>query len=485
MDTEPNGEQQLEPYPYFSQTFLMGTGASFTLFSTEWWTPLYLLHIADLANGWGLYFVAAIVLFLFMGSAIVSGAEIAFFSLSPQQLNHLKAERSAANDRLLALLKKPPQLLATILIANNLFNIGIVILSYFLTGQTEMSSANPTVAYLVNTVLVTFALVLFGEVMPKVYATHNNMRLAKFATGPLSLFYFLLSPFSRLLARSTRFIERKLDQRMKHQISKSEIEQAINIVANAQTDLPEPAQRDLRMLKGIMQFGDIDVEEIMRNRMEIFAIDVFMPFDDLRQLLVDKGYSRVPVYKEDLDHIVGLLYVKDLLPHINEAENFKWQKLMRDPFFVPESKKIDDLLREIQENRTHLAIVVDEYGGTSGLVTLEDVLEEIVGEIEDEYDNPEDDIDFKKIDRYNYEFDGMTPIRDLCRVMRIDPEVFDNVEGDFNSIAGLLLELTGEIPEEDTAVALGRFQFRVLSIQENRLERISICIKHDKASEPA
>ncbi len=428
------------------------------------------------------------IFLLLLTSAMVSGSEVAYFSLSPQQLKDLAKDKSTTSSkRILWLLSKPEELLATILITNNLVNVAIILIAFFICNQLiAMGLVSMEIAYTANTLISTFTLVLFGEVMPKVYATHYNLKLARLSSFPLNIFHRIARPFSRLLATSTSFIERKVDQyRSKRELNFTELNQAIDLVAQ-NSELGTPDHRDIIMLRGLVSFKEIAVKEIMCSRMDIFALEKSLPFDSLLEKIVELNYSRIPVYDEELDSIEGILYVKDLLEYldIDDTTNFKWVDLVKDPLYVPETKKIDSLLKEFQQKRMHLAIVVDEYGGTSGLITMEDILEEIVGDIKDEYDDPDEpDVDYRKVNRHSYEFDGRTMLHDVCKVMKLDRKTFLDVEGDFESLAGLLLELEQKFPEKNDKIRFKRFLFTVLSTKDNRIEKVRITIRPSEVSE--
>ena len=308
--------------------------------------------------------------------------------------------------------------------------------------------------------------------MPKVYATVSNLRLAKIASIPIRIMYWLFYPFSRFLAYTTDAIENRIDATRNNTINQDEIDQAIDMVAEISHTDTTPQDAD--MLKGIVAFRNIAVKQIMHNRLDIFAVDMNMPFDVLLPKLIEEGYSRVPVYEEDIDDIKGLLYVKDLLQYLDQPPSFQWQDLVRDAFFVPETKKVQDLLKEIQQRRTHLAIVVDEYGGTAGLITLEDIIEEIVGDIKDEYDTDDDDIDYKKLNDSIYIFDGKTSLLDVCKIMKIDTQTFKDVQNEVESLAGLLLEMEGKFLNKNEQVVFEKFRFTVMKKKANRLEKIKV-----------
>lgn len=445
-----------------------------------WYLSQYLYDFINWFNptiDWGIVISASTtILILIFASALVSGSEVAYFSLSPQQLNKLKKKNQSVSERIKYLLEKPQILLATILIANNLFNIGIIVTYYFLINHTlHIPTTHWIVKDIISVVSITLVLVLFGEVIPKVYATQNNIRLVQLTLRPMQLLYQLLRPFSFILAKSTSFLEQRLEKisAASSQNSVRELTDAIDIIAHGQP-LGQEA-RVLNMLKGIVNFRNITVKEIMQNRMDIFAVEKSTSFKELYQEVVKAGYSRIPVYEDNIDNVQGLLYAKDLLPHLNQSANFAWQTLLRPPLIVSEYKKIYDLLKEIQKNHIHLAIVVDEHGGVSGLITLEDILEEIVGDIQDEHDN-EEELIYHKLSKNSYQFEGRTLLRDVCRLAKIDQESFTEIKGNSESLAGLLLELSKRFPQENEVITFERFSFRVVSVKDNRIEQVNLTI---------
>lgn len=443
---------------------------------------------------WGIIIGVFVIFLLIIASALVSGSEVAFFSITPNQKKQLKRSKTKVGNQILQLLGQPRYLLATILIANNLFNIAIVVATFFITRLlftfTEASyfllnlglfevKLNPEI--LINVVGITFILVLFGEVLPKVYAQQYNLRLARITAYPLSLLRWSFAPISRSLIVSTSFLERKIDERTSKNVDLQEINEMIDIVAGEQV-----TDKDYQMLKGIVKFGDIEVSRIMHNRMEVFALEYDTPFDELLTEIKDKNYSRIPIYEEHLDQIKGILYVKDLLAHTHQTADFGWRELLKTPFFVPENKKIYKLLKEMQSKKIHLAIIVDEYGGTSGVVTLEDIIEEILGEIEDETattaKKQDQRIFSKKIDRNTYVFEGKVMLHDACKIMRIDTNTFNNVDGDFDSLGGLLLELEGRFMGEGEETSHKNYSFTVLSAQDNLIDKIEVKIRRGESA---
>lgn len=439
------------------------------------------------------------LVFLFIGllillclSALVSGSEVAFFSINGEQLDKLNEDNSSWSNRITNLLKKPRKLLATILIANNLFNVGIVILSYFLIGKLidfnsialrlneftgfQIGPSFPEILF--NVLVVTGFLVLFGEVIPKVSANRNNMAFSKTASGPLSFISRILKGPAYLLTSSTKSIESKLSGRSGQELDLEEIDQAIELAVTNQDE------DEINILKGIIKFGNIPVKQAMTSRMDMISIPESANYKELYNIVLESGYSRIPVHGEDLDDIKGFIYAKDILAHMDEAKNFKWHKLIREALFVPENKKIDDLLREFQTKRIHVAIVIDEYGGTNGLITLEDIVEEVIGDIQDEFDE-EELSDFKKLEEDHYELLAKTPINDFCKAVDIPLNEFDDIRGDADSVAGLLLELSGRIPKQDELIDFENYQFKIVSVDENKIENIRVKIlPKDELSKP-
>jgi len=411
--------------------------------------------------------VMVVLLFL---SAMISGSEIGFFSLTPQHVSGLEEEKSRKGKLILKLLEKPNRLLATILIANNFVNVAIVILSSYIVTLWFNLLSFPVMAFVVQVIVVTALILLFGEVLPKMYASVNPVRFSKNMAVALRILIKLFYPFSSLLVRSTSFLDKRIARRS-HGISRSELSEAIEITAGKST--PEEGKK---ILKGIVKFGDIEVKEIMRSRVDVVALDLDASYKEVLEVIVESGFSRIPVIKESFDSIQGILYVKDLLSHLEKDPSFTWHELLRDPFFVPENKKINDLLQEFQEKKIHLAIVVDEYGGTSGIITLEDVLEEIVGEITDESDSGTEEFVYKKIDQNTYEFEGKTTINDFCKIIQVDDDIFDEVKGESDSLAGLILELEGKIPEKGDETCFQNYTFTIAEVDLKRIRRIKVNI---------
>jgi len=412
--------------------------------------------------------VLVVLLFL---SAMISGSEIGFFSLGPQHNDKLKDSQTRTSNLILKLLERPNRLLATILIANNFVNVAIVILSTYIASEWFNLVSYPVLAFVVQVIVITALILLLGEILPKMYASVYPVRFSHAMAGVLNILIKTFYPFSSLLVRSTSFLNSRLARRT-YGMSRSELSDAIELTAGE--DTPEEGKK---ILKGIVKFGDIEVKEIMHSRMDVIALDVDASFDDVMNVIVESGFSRIPVFEESFDHIQGILYVKDLLPHLDKEAKFKWQDLLRDAFFVPENKKINDLLQEFQEKKIHLAIVVDEYGGTSGIITLEDVLEEIVGEITDESDSGLEEFKYQRIDENNYIFEGKFTINDFCKIIDENDDIFDEVKGDSDSLAGLMLELLGKLPEKDDEISFNNYTFKAIDVDLKRIRRIRVTIK--------
>ncbi len=382
----------------------------------------------------------------------------------------LKTKQQPAYKRIVDLLEEPKTLLASLLIANSFVNIAIILISNFIID--EMIPLNTQlwwVEFIIKVFAVTFILVLFGEVMPKVMATQNNIRFAK-DVGPLVQgIAYMFKGLSKRLVRTSDFIEKKLARKTNSAYSLEELDHAIDITTGN-----EASQKEKNILKGIVKFSNITVRQIMKSRIDVSGVPYNTTFSELVKKVEELHYSRLPVFKDDLDEVVGMIHTKDLLPYLDEAVDFNWQSLMRPPYFIHEQKMIEDLLQEFQTKRIHFAVVVDEFGGTSGIVTLEDILEEIIGDIVDEFD--EEDLPYKKLDDYNYIFEGKTTINDVCKAMALNQETFEGVKGESESLAGLVLELAGEIPEIEEVISSGDFDFKVIELEKNRLQKIKVTI---------
>ena len=414
--------------------------------------------------------VLAIVLLAMSGFA--SASEIAFFSLSPTDLSELDPEHHAKDRGIVLLRDDSERTLATILITNNFVNVTIILLCNLVFASIiHFGPKAVWLEFVSLTVLLTFLLLLFGEIMPKVYSRQNALKFCRFSVGGILFLRKLFWPLETILIKSGGFAE-KVMQKKNRQLSVDDLEQALEL-----TD-KEDIKDEQSMLQGIIRFGDETAKEVMTSRQDIINLDILSSFSDVLKCVVENNYSRIPVYQDNTDNIRGILYIKDLLPHLSKPAGFRWQSLIRPPYFVPETKKLDDLLREFQENKVHIAIVVDEYGGTSGLVTLEDILEEIVGEINDEYD--EEEKVYSKLNYNTYLFEGKVLLTDFCKILNIDDSEFEEVEGDADSLAGLLLELKGDFPSAHEKIDYKNFTFEILSIEERRISRVKVTI-HSKA----
>jgi putative hemolysin len=407
-----------------------------------------------------------IITLLFL-SAMISGSEIAFFSLDHNNIAEIKKNPGKSGNLVIKLIEKPKWLLSTILIANNVINIAIIILSSFVMRSLFDFSNNPALGFFIQVIMVTFLLLLFAEVLPKLYAKQHALKFASIMVVPLLALKTLFYPLSSLLIYSTNLIDKRI-ARKRPNISMNELSHALDITTSHESE------ENKRILKGIVQFGNIYAREIMKSRMDVVAVDLTTNFKDLIKIILEAGYSRIPVYKDTFDNIEGILYIKDLLPHIEEGDNFEWQKLIRSSFYVPESKKINDLLKEFQEKKIHLAIVVDEYGGTSGIITLEDIMEEIVGEINDEFDVEE--AVYSKIDDNTYVFEGKTLLKDFAKITDSNYSIFDSVKGEADTIAGLLLEIKQDLPFKGEIISYECFEFEVESVDKKRIKRVKITI---------
>lgn len=413
-------------------------------------------------------FIIVLLLFLL---GFINAVEVAFFSLKPSQLKEIRINSSDKDDLVASLLQYPKRLLATILITVNFLNVSIVILSTFISHSLMNTNDMPLLAFFIQIVVVTIIILFFGEILPKVYASQHGEKVAILMAKPMDFLVRALYPISQVMIVSTQFVDKRIAKKYAN-ISMSELEEAIDITTDENT--PEDERN---ILKGIVNFGETEVGEIMKSRVFITAVENSLNFKEMIAVVKDSGYSRIPVYEEKLDKVTGTLYIKDLLPHISEDENFNWQKLIRPAFFVPENKKINDLLQDFQRKKIHLAIVVDEYGGTSGIITLEDVIEEIVGEINDEFDTDAEGTGYSKLDDHTFYFQGEIPINDFCRIMKVDPDIFDKVKGESGTLAGLILEMTRKMPEPNDKVSYGRFVFRIESVDERRIQKIKVSLQ--------
>ena len=408
--------------------------------------------------------LACLLLFV---SGYASGSEIAFFSLSPSDLSELDEEKHEADIQIKILREDSERTLATILITNNLVNVTIIMLcNYFIAHVVDFGGAY-WLQFLCITVLLTFLLLLFGEIMPKIYTAKDPLQFCRKAVGGIMFCRRLFWPIANILLR-TGMLAEKVVQKENHVLSVDDLEQALEL-----TD-KEDIKEEQRMLEGIVRFGDETAKEIMTSRQDVVDLDFKVPFPEVIKCIVENNYSRIPVYQENSDNIRGILYIKDLLPHLNKGGNFRWQSLIRPPYFVTETKKIDDLLREFQENKVHIAIVVDEFGGTSGIVTLEDILEEIVGEINDEYD--EDEKNYVRINSNTFIFEGKTLLSDFYKILNLDDTIFEDVEGDADTLAGLMLELKGDFPKLHEKIDFKNFTFEIVEIEERRIAKVKVVV---------
>ncbi len=414
----------------------------------------------------------ALTIALLLLSGFASGSEIAIFSLSPSDINELNPDKNPSDKAICQLREDSERTLATILITNNLVNVTIIMLCNFIFGSLVVFKVK-WLDFLVITVFLTFLLLLFGEIMPKVYSRSIPLKFCRKAVGGLLFFRKLFWPLETVLLKSGMIAEKAMPKE-KRQLSVDDLEQALELTNK------EDIKEEQSMLKGIIRFGDETAKEIMTPRQDIGDIDIRSSFRDVLKFIVDNNYSRIPIYQDNEDNIRGVLYIKDLLPHIGKPDNFRWQSLIRPTYFVPETKKIDDLLHEFQDNKVHIAIVVDEFGGTSGLVTLEDILEEIVGEINDEYD--EEEKSYTRLNSNTYIFEGKTLLSDFCKILGIDDEEFESVVGDADSLAGLLLELKGDFLNLHEKTTFKNYTFEVMAVEERRISKVKVVVNNKTAS---
>ena len=399
---------------------------------------------------------------------MVSAAEVALFSLSQKDINTLTGEDPLKASIISKLLQRPKKLLATILVANNFSHIGVVIIFSFVGNSFFSALKSPILKFALEVLLVTFLILLFGEVLPKVYASRNNIKFSKFIARPISLLDRLLSPISLPMRAMTVFLHQKLGMQ-KSNISVNQLSQALEMTSTDDTTSDEQ-----KILEGIVSFGNTDTKQVMSPRIDVFAIEIEETFAEIYPKIVDKGYSRIPVYKESIDHIEGILFIKDLIPHIHKNE-FDWNKLIRTPFFVPENKKLDDLLKDFQRLKSHLAVVVDEYGGTSGLVSLEDVIEEIVGDISDEFDD--ENLNFSQIDDKNFLFEGKINLKDFYRIVDVNEDAFETSKGEAETLAGFILEILGNFPKKGQKIHFSTVHFIIESVDKKRIKQLKVMLE--------
>ncbi|HDJ34164.1 MAG TPA: gliding motility-associated protein GldE [Bacteroidetes bacterium] len=435
----------------------------------------YVSFLADLnirfyQAGPSLFLGLGVLILLLACSAMISASETAYLSLTSPDLQKIRNGKSHSHQILLKLHEMPERLLTTILIVNNLFNVSIVVLAVFLLHSTLQPTGYPVATLLIEMLVIAFFLIVFAEILPKIYAGSHTVRISLLMAIPLFYMERFFRPLSRLLIFSGHFFTRR-NLPTNSNISMDDLSE---VLSKTSPDLRE----DEKMLQGIVNFGNISVSEIMTARVDVVAVDISTGLKKLFQIIVESGYSRIPVYKESFDNVKGILYIKDLLPYINYPDDFKWQDLIRLPYFVPETKRINDLLAEFQSKKIHMAIVIDEYGGTQGIVSLEDILEEIVGEISDEFD--EDESTYTRIDENNYIFEGKTQLNDFYKIMGVSPDVFDKVKGDADTLAGLILEIRGEIPGKDEIIKIGEYIFRIESVDKRRIRKIKVTVNESE-----
>jgi gliding motility-associated protein GldE len=412
----------------------------------------------------GIAISIVIVLLLLLTSALISGSEVAYFSLNARDKQKLH-KKNKTNHRVLKNLENPEKLLATILVTNNFVNIGIIIITAYITGNLVTIENSAIIEFILQVVFITFFLLLFGEIIPKVYATHFALGFAKFMAFPLQILEKLFSPVNSILIYSTSYVNRRL-QKHRKKISMDEISQALELTSDHEFS----EEKDI--LEGIVKFGNKSVEEVMKPRVDVVSIEIKTGFSKVLRVINDSGFSRIPVYIESFDNLSGILYIKDILPHSHKGNSFKWQTLVRPPFYVPETKKISSLLEEFQKSKVHLAIVIDEYGGTSGIVTLEDILEEIVGDITDEFD--EEEKLYSKLSDNTYLFDAKVLLGDFYKAVDCNDTIFDDVKGDADTLAGLILELKGEIPQIQEKIICKQFNFTIEAVDNRRIKQIKV-----------
>ena len=432
----------------------------------------YLCQLANVFNGISVHSptisaIIAIVLagLLLLVSGLASASEIAFVSLSPSDLNAIDEKKHPSDEKIRKLLDDTERLLATILITNNFVNVTIIMLcNFFFMSVFEFHS--PIAEFLILTVILTFLLLLFGEIMPKIYSAQKTLAFCRFSAPGIWMFRSLFYPVASMLVRSTSFLNKHF-ARKNHNISVDELSHALELTDKAEL------KEENNILEGIIRFGGETAKEVMTSRLDVVDLDIRTPFKDVLQCIIENAYSRIPIYSENRDNIKGILYIKDLLPHLNKVD-FRWQSLIRPAYFVPETKMIDDLLRDFQANKIHIAIVVDEFGGTSGIVTMEDIIEEIVGEIHDEYDDEERT--YAVLNDHTWVFEAKTQLTDFYKITKVDEEVFDEVAGDSDTLAGLLLELKGEFPALHEKVTYDHYEFEVLEMDNRRILKVKFTI---------
>jgi gliding motility-associated protein GldE len=434
----------------------------------------FLCRFAELFDGvtitapsMGAIIAISLAILLLFASGFVSASEIAFFSLSPNDLNEVEEEEHSSDKYIKDLLADSERLLATILISNNFVNVMIIMLCNYFFAEVIDFGTSVLLEFLVITVVLTFLLLLFGEIMPKIYSAQHTLKFCRFSAPILSVLRKVFSPLSGLLVKSSVIVNKCVSKK-NYSISVDDLSQALEL-----TDKDEISEES-NILEGIIRFGDETAVEIMTSRLDVVDLEIHTPFSEVLKCVVDNAYSRIPVYEGSRDNVKGILYIKDLLPHLGKGDNFRWQTLVRAAYFVPETKKIDDLLRDFQTNKIHIAIVVDEFGGTSGIVTMEDIIEEIVGEINDEYD--EEERSYVKLNDHTYVFEAKTLLSDFYKILKVDNDVFEDVEGEADTLAGLLLEIKGEFPVLHEKLDYENFHFEVLEMDARRILKVKVMI---------
>ncbi len=421
--------------------------------------------------------ITLLIIALLLGaSAFMSASEVGFFSLTPHHRNEMESSNDEADRGVLKLLEQPEYLLATILISNNFVNVAIVILSAFFIDSLFDFSQIPMLKFVIQTGVITFLLLLFGEIMPKVYATQNPVQITRKAYKTFGLLNKILKPFSKILVNSTHVVNKRLAKRRHNNLSIDELSEALELTTDENN-----AEKEI--LKGIVNFGNTTVDGVMTSRLDMVTVDLKTLYSEVLNTVVELGYSRIPVLQDSQDNIRGILYIKDLLPHLTKTNSFKWQSLIRPAFFVPETKKIDDLLRDFQKNKIHVAIVVDEFGGTLGMITMEDILEEVVGDISDEYD--EDEALYTKIDDTTYLFEAKIQLNDFFKVTNIESNIFEDKTDEVDTLAGLLLELKGDIPSLSEQITFGDYTFEILAVDNRRIQKVKLYITSETKTDEA
>ncbi len=426
-------------------------------------SDLNLMHIIS--------FTSIIVLLILSG--LISGSEVAFFSLKPEDLDQCRESEDISDKTIIALLDRPRNLLATILIMNNTVNVGIVTIATFLMWELSGTRKPEELLVGIVTFTITFFLTFFGEIVPKVYATKNNLSFARLLSGTWRVLEKLCTPISYPLMKMSNLVEKRIEKKGYH-TTVEELNRALEIATS--TDKTTVEEREI--LRGIVNFGTLSVKQVMRSRLDISAADVELNFHELMQFINKSGFSRLPVYRESLDKVEGLLYIKDLLPHLHEAATFDWQKLLRPVYFIPETKKVDSLLKDFQEKRIHIAVVVDEYGGTAGIITLEDVIEEIIGEINDEFDDA--GLSYQKLDNKTFIFEGKISLHDFCKALEINTDTFDAIKGESESLGGIILEINQGFPKAGDTIRYNQFTFTVEAVDKKRIKRVRVTIEEEQ-----